>query len=117
MSRLQNDALETQIDALRFDRVDNLADQEAYVMLFREALVGGSDSRSAILLKYEASHSVARIIHLDRTFWLERLPGKATVSVDGKELPPYRLTALNPGMSISFGVETATFESVSQVEL
>ncbi|MGZ0174381.1 MAG: hypothetical protein ACKVHE_33170 [Planctomycetales bacterium] len=117
MSRLQNDALETQIDALRFDRVDNLAGQEAYVMLFREALVGGSDSRSAILLKYEASHSVARIIHLDRTFWLERLPGKATVSVDGKELPPYQLTALNPGMSISFGVETATFESVSQVEL
>jgi hypothetical protein len=117
MSRLQNDAIETQIDALRFDRVDNLTAREAYVMLFREALIGGSDTRSAILLKYEASHSVARLIHLDRTFWLERLPGKTTVCVDGEELHPCRLAALNPGMSISFGVETATFSTVSQLDL
>ena len=115
--RLTREAWQPQVDALRFDRVNNLSGEEAYVMLFREALIGGSSSRSGVILKYEASHAIARFLHIDRSFWLERLPGTTPVTVNDQQLPLHQLTPLSPGMSIAFGSEKATFQRPSQIHI
>ena len=117
LSRLAREALDVQLDAIRFDRCENLAGEESYVLLLREALIGGSPNQSAILLKESGPQPQARLLHMDRSFWLESLPGAIPISLDGTLLSPRTLTPLSPGMQVQFGNELATFDRTAQLYL
>ncbi len=116
LGRTWRDALDTRLDAVRFDRVENLP-EESYVLLLREALIGGSRSQSAIVLNTGGAKDQARLLHIDRSFWLEPLPAGWPISVDGDPCPPRSLIPLSPGMEIRFGTETAIFDRFTQSHL
>jgi hypothetical protein len=117
LSRPARQALDVGLDAVRFDRTENLAGEEAYVLLLREALIGSSPSQSAVVLKDSNPQTQARLLHMDRSFWLERLPGSRPISVDETPLSLRTLTPLSPGMTIQFGSEVATFDRPAQLYL
>jgi hypothetical protein len=117
LTRLARQALDIRLDAVRFDRVENLAGEEAYVLLLREALIGGSPSQSAIILKDSGPQPQARLLHMDRSFWLEPQPGVDSIRIDATLLKPGTLTPLTPGMRIQFGSEIVTFERPEQLYL
>ena len=114
ISRLAREALSQRLDAIRVDRVENLADEENYVVLAREALIGGSPNTAAITLSDGDPKVRARLLHLDRTFWLENLTSDHLIQVDGETIPLKTLVPLSPGMQIKFGGDTATFDRPSQ---
>ena len=117
MSRMAREALDLRLNAIRFDRAENLAGEESYVMFLREALIGSSPAQSAIVLRESGPQSRARLLHMDRTFWLEPLPGGGPISIDGQPLSPRSLTPLSPGMQILFGTEAAKFDRPMQLYL
>ena len=117
LSRLHRDALDVGLDAARYDRVTSLPGEESYVHLFREALIGGSPAQSAIVLHDCGSQVQARLLHLDRTFWLEPLTGGVPVIVDGTLAPAQTLAPLAPGMELQFGSEQVRFDRPSQLYL
>jgi hypothetical protein len=80
--------------------------------------VGNSPTQCAIVLR-EKNNNVpqARLLHVDRTFWLERLPGAEPIEVDGVALGVRQLAALSPGTKLVFGKEIATFDRPRQIDL
>jgi hypothetical protein len=116
LSRLAREALSQRLDAIRFDRDENLAGEENYVLLLREALIGGSPNTAAIVLA-DADPTVARILYIDRSFWLEPLSATQLPLIEGTELPLRSLTRLSPGMEINFGGEIARFDKPAQLYL
>lgn len=117
LSRISREALDVRLNAVRFNRSDNLSGEETYVMLLREALIGGSQAQCAIVLKEGDARIQARLLHMDRSFWLEPLPGSGPISIDGKSLSPRSLTPLSPGMEILFGSEAVKFDRPLQLYL
>jgi hypothetical protein len=117
LSRVGRLALHTGIDAVRYDRVASLAGDESYVHLLREVLVGGSQGKCAIPLRNACSNAIARIMHIDRSFWLEALASNASVRVDGVALDNWTMTPLSPGMEILFGDEKVRFDRPTQLGL
>ncbi len=117
ISRLARESLSLQLDAVRYDRVENLKDEESYVLLLREALIGGSPNQAAIVLSDHSSPVQARLLHLDRTFWIEPLNESKLPSINGTPLQVRSLTPLSPGMEIQFGDEVATFDRPTQLYL
>jgi hypothetical protein len=118
LSRIAREGLEVMLNAVRYDRINNLPGKESYVHFFREALVGNSPTQCAIVLR-EKNNNVpqARLLHVDRTFWLERLPGAEPIEVDGVALGVRQLAALSPGTKLVFGKEIATFDRPRQIDL
>jgi hypothetical protein len=113
LPRVWRQALETRVNAVRFDRLDNVVD-ESYVLLYREALIGGSKTQSAVVLNHGGPASQARLLHIDRSFWLEALVSDVPITVDGAELPVRTLVPLSPGMQIQIGTESAKFDTYRQ---
>jgi hypothetical protein len=83
--------------------------------LLREALIGGSPAQSAIVLRESGPQAQARLWHIDRTFWLEPLPGDSTIRVDNEVVPPRHLLPLSPGMEIQFDRERTRFDHPTQL--
>ena len=117
MSRLHRDALSVGLDAARYDRVTSLPGGETYVHLFRESLIGGSPAQSAIVLRENGPQIQARLLHMDRSFWLESLSGGEKITVDGRTIAPRTLVPLAPGMKLKFGNEQVQFDHASQLYL
>ena len=117
LSRLARESLSLQLDAVRYDRVENLKDEESYVLLLREALIGGSPNQAAIVLNDHSIPVQARLLHLDRTFWIEPLSETNLPLINGNPVPVRSLTPLSPGMKIQFGEETAIFDRPTQLYL
>ena len=117
LSRMAREALDVGLDAVRYNRVTNLTGEESYVHLLREALIGCSPSQAAIILHDNGPQVQARLLHLDRTFWIEPLQGSSEISVDGEVVPPGTLVALAPGMELRFGQEVLRFDRPSQLYL
>ena len=117
LSRLARESLAQRFDALRIDRMENLAGEESYVVLAREALIGGSPNTAAIALSELDPKILARLLHLDRTFWIEPLASDPPIEVDGERVPVKKLVPLSPGMQIKLGDEIATFDRPSQLYL
>ncbi len=61
------------------------------MLLLRQALIGGSQSQSAIVLNAGGAKDQARLLHIDRLFWLEPLPAGAPIYVDDDPCPPRSL--------------------------
>lgn len=117
LSRLHREALDVGLDAVRYDRVTSLPGEESYVHLFREALIGGSPAQSAIVLHECGPKVQARLVHLDRTYWLEPLPGGVPITLSGAIVPAGSLVPLSPGMEMKFGSEQVRFDRPAQLHL
>ena len=117
LARTARVALDAQINAVRYERTNNLDGQETYVHLLREVLIGRSPAQSAVVLQHGGSLPQARLLHIDRSFWIERMPGSDSLSVDGKDLQPRAVTPLAPGATLEFSGESATFERSGQLHL
>jgi hypothetical protein len=117
LSRLARLALDTGVNAVRYDRITSLPGEESYVHLLREVLIGGSPGRCGVLLRESGSQTLARLLHIDRSFWLEPMQTSIPITLDGIPLAPQTLTALSPGMEIIFGSERTRFDRPVQLYL
>lgn len=117
LARTARAALDARINAVRFERTNNLDGQETYVHLLREALIGRSPAQSAVVLQHGGSLPQARLLHIDRSFWIERITGADSLSVDGQDLQPRAVIPLAPGATVDFSGESATFERSGQLHL
>ena len=117
LSPLARQSLATGLDAVRYDRMTTLSGEETYVHLLREATIGGLPTQASILLKKCGNQRQARLLHVDRSFWLQPLPGCLPVMVDGVPILPHSLVALSPGMEIRFGNEAVRFNRKAQLHL
>ena len=100
------------------DPIDELADREQYVLVFRTATLGGSPETDAVCLPdsgLAAAH--ARIFHLGGCFWLEHLADDQRICVDGRPLTRHELVPLAPGMALLLGRTQVTFQEFNQPEL
>ncbi len=70
-----------------------------------------------VLITTCGSQPQARLLHLDRSFWLEALPGGHSVCIDGTLLSPGTLAPLSPGMQVLFGTEVVRFDRPAQLDL
>ncbi|WP_404304637.1 FHA domain-containing protein [Neorhodopirellula lusitana] len=116
-SRLSRQAVEQKLDAVRFDRLNNLADDESYLWLFRETFVGGATNQCGIVIPNTSIPQLARLFYLDRSFWLEPLTDPSRIQVDGKLIEPGTWVPLEPGMRVSFGGWESTFALPGQLYL
>jgi hypothetical protein len=116
-SRLSRDSLSQGLDSIRFDRLNNLSGEESYVMLFREALIGGDPNRCPFTLTDHSLPAVAKIHFLDRRYWLEPISSQHLPTIDGTPLALHTLTPLVPEMKIQFGNEFAIFDLPKQMYL
>ena len=110
LARITRMALETGINAIRYDRLTSLREEESYVQLFREVLLGGSPAKCGVLLRESGPQPLARLVHIDRMFWMESLPGSLDVSIDGEVLKARSMAPLVPGMEIQIGNEKLRFD-------
>lgn len=118
VSRLWRLSHSTGIDSLRLKRCNNLAGQEEYVGVFRQALIGSSVDRCAISIPSPGIPPVAaRLVWIGRTFWLESLSDDDVISVDGVPALRRHLVPLSIGARLSFGSTNCTFGSFQQLEL
>lgn len=117
VSRLLRLSHDSRIDAVRLQRVNNLADREEYVCLYRQALIGASHDRCAVTLSDSESPAVAaRIVYIGRTFWLESLCESDTVSMNDCPLKRLQLAPLSVGAKIAIGGTTFRFEMAEQTD-
>lgn len=116
-SQLSRDSLSQGLDAIRFDRINNLRDEESYVLLLREALIGGDSNRCPITLRDHNTPDIAKIHFLDRRYWLEAICKEHPLIIDETPLAVNSLTPLLPGARIQFGSECATFNPPRQIHL
>ncbi len=117
LSRLARSGLDLSLNAIKFDRLKNLEGEESYALLLRELLIGGAPNRCAVQLKDSGPAAQAKLLHMDRTFWLEVLPGADRVQINDEPLAPAALVPLVPGMEIQFGTERARFDKPAQIHL
>jgi len=100
--------------SLRIERVENLARQELYVIVYRWANCGRRVD-SEIPLPDSAMN--ARIVRLGGQFWLEGLEADPPVCVDGVSVGPGRAAPLAAGMRISCGTSELKFDEFRQIGL
>jgi hypothetical protein len=113
-SQLARESLAHRLDAIRFDRINNLRDEESYVLLFREATIGGDSNRCPIALLDHNMPAIAKIHFLDRRYWLEPVCSDRLPIIENTPLAIHSLTPLTPGVQIQFGTEVATFNLPEQ---
>ena len=117
LSRSARQALDVGIDAVRYDRTESLAGEECYVHLLREAIIGNSPTQSSILLKESGPQAQAKLLYIDRSFWLEVLPCDRLIKIDGVRIAAGSLVPLVPGMQLQFGNEMLRFDKPAQLYL
>lgn len=110
-------ALSSSIDAVRLTRVNRSDVDEEYVLLYREAPIGGSPSSCAVVFGSMTGPPVARLFHLGRSFWLECLRGATAVRVDGRDLAVRDVVPLALGQKLMVAGVSATFDHFAQVGL
>ncbi len=116
MSGLSRQSLAVGLNAIRFDRKDDLADRESYLLLTREVLIGSSNECGIVLAKH-VPRPLAALRYINSSFWLEPLPGIENVQVEEAVVKPKTMVPLTPGMRVQFGDEVATFDHPRQTHL
>lgn len=104
-------------DAVRLRRRENLV-EEKYVLLYCRGLIGNSPSSNPIHIDdRNISPETARLVYIDRSFWLQNLGPADRVKVDGQPIGPGELIPLSPGMELLFGETAVRFERFEQMHL
>jgi hypothetical protein len=114
--QIHRDAIESGVDAIRLDRTNNLIGMENYVLLYRQATIGDSNS-SCIWVDSGLGYNVAKLLHLDRQFWIEKIAIDALLVVDGITLKCHEVQPLKVGSEIQIGEQRLLFTEWSQLYL
>jgi len=103
------------LDAIRIERENNL-NEEQYVVICQQAMIGSSDSKCAIVVQ-GIPKIAARLLYINRSFWLNRAAGDWDVSVDGHSLASNEMVPLSLDQEINIDGIKMTFGSHSQLHL
>ncbi len=96
--------------AVKIERMENLADRECYVIVFRWMNIG-ADPDSEFLLP-ETGVPMFRLLRFGERFWLESISDSA--EINGDEIEPGEAVALETDMEIRAGAARAQFCTFSQ---
>jgi hypothetical protein len=113
--KLWSVAHQLKLDAIRIERENNLK-EEQYVVICQQATIGSSDSKCAIVVKGLPSIA-ARLLYINRSFWLNKTTGDWEVSVDGHSLAMNEMVPLSPKHEIVIDGVKMTFEAHAQLHL
>ena len=105
------------MEAVRLRRRGNL-EEEQYVLLYRKALIGSSESSSPICIDdSRLSSQAAQLVYLERSFWLQNLGVPESIQVNGRAINRGEMIPLKEGMELQFGETTVRFEKSQQLHL
>ena len=96
-------AQSSRIDAVRIDRVNNLANQETYVLVYHHATLGHRQDAAIRFLEDTLESFHARVLQLGGQFWLQNLSSGAHTTIDGHRLREAETVPLTFGMVITLG--------------
>lgn len=77
--------------------------REFYLLMQHEVLLGGHEQTACHICHPALQASHARILHLADEFWIQPFSARCVVKVDGRELAPWELGQLRPGVVLEFG--------------
>lgn len=103
------------LDAIRIERDNNL-NKEKYVVICQQANIGSSNTKCAIVVN-GIPKVAARLLYIDRGFWLNKITGNWDVSVDGHTLNNNEMVPLSPDYEIIIDGVKMTFERHNQLHL
>ncbi len=104
-------SLSSGIDSISLRGFRSGMEEEEFVCLYRQALIGSSQSRCAITLHQSGLPAVmARLLYIGRTYWLENLSEPELVRVNKRPLPLLRLVPLSASMCVMFASTACVFE-------
>jgi hypothetical protein len=103
------------LDAIRIERENNLK-EEQYVVICQQATIGSSDSKCAIVVP-GIPKIAARLLYINRSFWLNKAAGDWEVSVDGHSLASNEMVPLSPEQEIDIDGIKMTFGAHAQLHL
>jgi hypothetical protein len=113
--KLWSVAHQLKLDAIRIERDNNL-NEEQYIVICQQATIGSSDSKCAIVVK-GTPKIAARLLYINRTFWLNKAVGNWEVSVDGHSLANNEMVPLSPEQEIDIDGIKITFAAHAQLHL
>ena len=105
------------IDAVRLRRTRNLAGQEQYIIIGRQAVIGYSEDAAIYIPDPRVHRSHARILYLSDGFWIENLSSPDHTIIDGQPVPRGELVPLSPGMQIELSGVRLRFEDFEQLHM
>ncbi len=101
------------IRSVVIERMNNLASEERYVLVYRSALIGGEGGE--IPAGNPAGEPLGRIVRMGGGFWVEGLEDAGRLSVDGHPVKRGWVSPLSPGMTLTVDqtpLSCATWEQV-----
>jgi hypothetical protein len=113
--KLWSVADQLKLDAIRIERENNLK-EERYVIICQQARIGSSDSKCAIVVQGLPTIA-ARLLYINRSFWLNKVAGDWEVSVDGHSLASNEMVPLFPDHEIDIDGIKMTFGAHAQLHL
>ena len=103
--RLWQFAVSNRIDAVRFRRANNAEESEEYIALYREVLIGSSQSDDGLTLcQPKHGGKVGRVFYAGRTFWLHINRGTSFQVNEHLQDQP-SMSPIGPGDRFSIGGE------------
>jgi len=110
-------AEQLRLRSLLVQRVENLADEERYLIVFRYANIGRGMGNELIVPGEGLERTHARIVRLGGQFWLESFVEGDRLMADGVPIPSGRAAPLAPGMVLQYGDLSGRFERFQQIGL
>jgi hypothetical protein len=110
-------AARLKLRSLMIRRVDNLAEHEKYLVVYRWANVGRGAGSEILIPDPTAGlrRAHVRIIRLGGQFWLESLVQDKGVTADGINVPRGQACPLALGMKVTFGNMAGTVSEFQQI--
>ncbi|MCH5378018.1 MAG: FHA domain-containing protein [Planctomycetes bacterium] len=96
-------ARSSRIDAVRMDRVNNLPNQETYVLVYRHATLGHCQDAAICFAGEDLEAFHARVLQLGGQFWLQNLSCGGRATIDGHPLREAETVPLTFGMAMTLG--------------
>lgn len=110
-------AEQLKVRSLLIQRVENLADEERYLIVYRYANIGRGMGNELIIPGEGLERTHARVIRLGGQFWLKSLVEGDRLTADGVPIPRGHAAPLAPGMMLRYGDLSGRFEEFRQIGL
>jgi len=103
--------------SLLIERLNNLAEEERYLLVYRWACIGRGTGNEITATDADLSRVHARIVRRSGGFWIESLNDDETLVVDGYTIERGYAAPLAPGMSLRCGDLRARIAEYNQYGL
>lgn len=114
---LQGPEPTSRTDSVRLRRTRNLANQEQYILVGRQAIIGYSKDAAIYIPGSRVQRTHAQILYFSDGYWIENLTNAEQTSVNGQPISAGELVPLSPGMQIELSGVRLRFSDFEQLHM